>query len=188
VQIKVSGKNIDIGESLRGYSDKKVERIIEKYIGEKIDANITISKDRKLFDVESCVHLHKGFVIKSHGSSDDPYKAVDMSIERLEEMIKRHKNKIKDKERRNKWNALDPVNATSYILERKESPAETDDEEHLIIAESEKCVLTLSVSEAVMKLDLTGSPVVMFKNTDSGRVNIVYKRPDGHISWLDYKE
>lgn len=186
MQIKVSGKNIDIGDSLREYTEKEVDNLIDKYVGEPIDANIVIEKDHRLFDVEACLHLYKGFVIKSNGTSDDPYKAVALALERLEDRIKKHKNKIKNKHRRSEWET-EASNAKGYVLERKDSTTEENDEEHLIIAEQEKYVLPLSVSEAVMKLDLTDMPVVMFKNAESGRINIVYKRPDGHIGWVDYQ-
>ena len=182
--IKVSGKNIDLGESLKEYSEKETENLIDKYLGEKIDSSISISKDNRLFDVEACLYLNKGFVIKTNGSSDDPYKAVAMALERLEERIKKHKNRIKNKDRRSEWNKA--MAAVGYVVERKPS-VEGKDEEHLVIAEQDGLILPLSVSEAVMKLDLTDMPVVMFKNADSGRINVVYKRPDGHIGWIDYK-
>ena len=182
--IKISGKNIDLGESLKEFAEKETENLIDKYLGEKIDSNITISKDNRLFDVEACLYLNKGFVIKTNGSSDDPYKAVTLAVERLEDRIKKHKHRIKNKERRTEWTKA--VDATRYVMERKQATEEKD-EEHLVIAEQDSLILSLSVSEAVMKLDLTDVPVVMFKNADSGRINVVYKRNDGHIGWIDYK-
>ena len=183
--IKVSGKNIDLGNSLKEYIIKETENLVDKYFGEKIESHILISKDNRLFDSEVCVHLHKGFVIKTNGSSDDPYKAVDLALERLEDRIRKHKNRIKNKERRTEWTK--GIEAKKYVVERKDSVSDSD-EEHLVIAEQEGYILSLSVSEAVMKLDLTEMPVVMFKNADSGRINVVYKRPDGHIGWIDYNE
>jgi ribosomal subunit interface protein len=186
MQIKISGKNIDLGDSLKKYSEKETINLIDKYIGEEIDASLVISKDNRVFDVEACLYLYKGFVVKTNGSSDDPYKAVDIALERLEERIKKHKNRIKDKQRKTHW-ADGVVNATKYVIERQNANSESD-EEHLVIAEQEGYILSLSVSEAVMKLDLTDTQVVMFKNADSGKINVVYKRPDGHIGWVDYKE
>lgn len=184
MSIKVSGKGIDLGDSLKEYAIKETENLIDKYLGEKIDSNILITKDNRLFDVEACLRLSKGFVIKTNGSSDDPYKAVASALERLEERIKKHKHRIKNKQRRTEWH--DGIDATKYVVERKNSDSDND-EEHLVIAEQEGFILSLSVSEAVMKLDLTEMPVVMFKNADSGKINVVYKRPDGHIGWIDYK-
>ena len=184
MSIKISGKGIDLGDSLKEYAIKETGNLIDKYLGEEIDSSILISKDNRLFDVEACLYLHKGFVIKTNGSSDDPYKAVASALERLEDRIKKHKHRIKNKERRSEWN--EGLDAMKYIVERKDSDNDND-EEHLVIAEQDGSILSLSVSEAVMKLDLTEMPVVMFKNADSGRINVVYKRPDGHIGWIDYK-
>lgn len=183
--IKIAGKNIDLGDSLREYAEKEIENLVDKYLGEEIESSILIGKDNRLFDVEVCLYLNKGFVIKTNGSSDDPYKAVASALERLEERIKKHKNRIKNKARRSEW--VKGVDATRYVVERKDAQNDASDEEHLVIAEQEGFILSLSVSEAVMKLDLTEMPVVMFKNADSGRINVVYKRPDGHIGWIDYK-
>ena len=184
MEINIFGKGVDLGDSLREYTSTKTNNLAVKYLDEDITSKITISKDNRVFEVEICLHLTKGFVIKTNGSSDDPYRAVDIALERLEERIKKHKNRIKNKKRRSEWDTA--TDAMRYIIERKPS-SNDEDEEHLIIAEQESSILPLSVSEAVMKLDLTEMPVVMFKNADSGRINVVYNRPDGHIGWIDYK-
>ncbi|MDR0695305.1 MAG: ribosome-associated translation inhibitor RaiA [Holosporales bacterium] len=185
--VKISGKGVDLGSSLKEYARKELGNITDKYIGENVDSNLTVSSDHKLFDVEVYVRLHMGFIMRANGSSDDPYRAVGMALERLEERIKRHKNRIKNKYRRANWSDSG-FDATKYIIKRQSATSGEADEEHLIIADQKGYVLLLSVSEAVMKLDLTDAPVVMFKNIDSEKINVVYKRPDGHIGWIDYKE
>ena len=183
--IKVLGKGVDLGNSLTEYAESRTGNLIEKYIAEEIDTNVTVHKDSRMFEAEICSYLNKGFVMKANGASDDPYRAVDIALERIEERIKKHTNRIKNKSRRSEW--IKAAEATRYIIERKPSSNDAD-EEHLVIAEQESLILPLSVSEAVMKLDLTEMPVVMFKNADSGKINVVYKRPDSHIGWIDYKE
>ncbi|MDO4975054.1 MAG: ribosome-associated translation inhibitor RaiA [Alphaproteobacteria bacterium] len=184
MSVKISGKNIDLGNSLKDYIEKETENLIDKYLGEEIESTVVIGKDNRIFDTEVCLYLYKGFVIKTNGASDDPYKAFDLALERLEERVKKHKNRIKNKQRRLEWTK--GIEAMKYVMERKDSSSDSD-EEHLVIAEQDGYILSLSVSEAVMKLDLTDMPLVMFKNADSGRINVVYKRPDGHIGWIDYK-
>ena len=184
MSVKIFGKNLELGKSLQEYSESKIQKLVEVYLNADVDSNITISKDKKIFETEVCLYLNKGFVIKANGASDDAYHAVDIALQRLEERVKKHKNRIKDKARRSEWGQA--VDAVRYVLERRPS-SNDEDEEHLVIAEQESSILPLSVSEAVMKLDLTELPVVMFKNADSGRINVVYKRPDGHIGWIDYK-
>ncbi len=186
MKIMITGKGIDLGDSLREFTEKETANLVDKYIGDELDSSIIISKDNRLFSVEICLRLHHGFMMKANGLSDDPYRAVSTALEKLEERIKKHKNRIKDKHRRTQW-ADNSIHATKYIVERKHS-SENAEEEHLTIAEQESEILSLSVSEAVMKLDLADVPVVMFKNADSGHINVVYKRPDGHTGWIDYKE
>ena len=183
--IKVSGKNLDIGESLKEFTIKEVENLIDKYVGEELDSTVNISKDNRLFNIDVCLYLMKGFVLKTSGTSDDPYKAVSIALERLEDRIKRHKHRIRNRQRRAGWK-VGALDATRYVIERKESNNDAD-EEHLVIAEQEGAVLKLSVSEAVMKLDLTDLPVVIFKNIETDRINVIYKRLDGHIGWIDCK-
>jgi ribosomal subunit interface protein len=186
MRVKVFGKGLDLGDNLTDFAKVGLMSLIDKYIGEEIDANLTVKKDNRVFSVEAFLYLHKGFIIRSDGSSDDPYKAVNISIERLENRIRKHKHRLKNKSMKKHWE--DGGNsATKYELERTDDAIESD-EEHLVIAEREGYVLSLSVSEAVMKLDLTDTPVVMFKNADSGKINVVYKKSNGHVGWIDYKE
>ncbi|MDR1609267.1 MAG: ribosome-associated translation inhibitor RaiA [Holosporales bacterium] len=187
MNVKITGKGIDLGASLRSYISDSVSNLMQKYLGEDVESALTIRKDNKDFMVEARLYVHKGFVINSHGESPDAYAAVDAALSRLVALLSKHKNRLINKHRRKRWD--DAGNdAVKYVLERKSSASDEIDEEHLVIAEREGYVLSLSVSEAVMKLDLTDAPVVMFKNIDSGRVNVVYKKQDGNIGWIDYKE
>lgn len=187
VNVQIIGKGIDIGDSLSTYAKQEVNNLTQKYLGDPLETFVAISKESKLFEVEIVIKVNKGFKIKTNGSSDDPYKAVASAIERAVERIKKHKNKLKDKKRRASWDSGELI-GKSYTLERNKATAEDTDEAHLIIAETDKYILSLSVSEAVMRLDLEDINVAMFKNAETGRINVVYKRPDGHIGWIDYSE
>jgi ribosomal subunit interface protein len=187
MKINVFGKGIDIGENLRNFAIGEVSNLIEKYVGDAIEASVFIDKDNRLFTAEIVMHLSKGFIMKSNGSSDDPYKTVRLSIEKLESRIKKHKHRIMDKQRRKYWTENIHI-AKDCILERQKVDDNSRDEEHLIIAEQEKYVLSMRVSEAVAQLDLEDLAVVIFKNADSDKINVVYKRPDGHVGWIDYIE
>jgi ribosomal subunit interface protein len=183
MQVKVSGKGIKVGSNLQNLVSEEISKLISKYIGKGLDATVILGKDGRFFTIEIILHASRGFFMKSNGKSDDPYKAVTLSLTKLESRIKKHKHRIKDQNKRDRW-ADEGYLAKDYVIERK--PQRGKDEEHLVIAEQEKYVLSLSVSEAVAKLDLGDLPVVMFKNADTDRVNVVYKRPDGHIGWVDY--
>jgi ribosomal subunit interface protein len=183
MQIKISGKGINVGSNLQNFVSEEISGLISKYLGKSLEATIVIGRDGRFFTVEVILHASRGFFMKSKGKSDEPYKAVELSLSKLESRIKKHKHRIKDQGKRDRW-ADEGYMAKDYVIERKTQKGK--DEEHLVIAEQEKYVLSLSVSEAVAKLDLGDLPVVMFKNADTGRVNVVYKRRDGHIGWIDY--
>ncbi|MDR1289427.1 MAG: ribosome-associated translation inhibitor RaiA [Holosporales bacterium] len=185
MNINVSGKNIDVGNAFRTHAIDEITSLIDKYIGTDVDTMVSVEKEQKLFNVEICLHITHGFIIRTDGVSNDPYKAVADAISRLEARIRRHKSRLKDQKRRKHW-ISESINATGYVIRREGNPQ--GDEEHLIIAEQERLILDMSVSEAVMKMDLTGLPVTMFKNSDNGRINVVYKRPDGHVGWIDYTD
>lgn len=135
MQINVNGKGINIGESLAQFSEQAVANIIDKYLEKAIETSVTISKNNRLFEVEIFLFVSKGFIMKTNGSSDDPYKAVTLAIERLEHRIKKHKNRLMNKQRREHWTD-NGYSAIDYVLERKEDQNNSQDEEHLIIAES----------------------------------------------------
>ncbi|MDR0640738.1 MAG: ribosome-associated translation inhibitor RaiA [Holosporales bacterium] len=183
--VNVAGRNIDVGDSFRTHATKEVTSLVNKYIGNDLEANVSVEKDHKLFNVEIRLRIASGFVVKTDGVSNDPYKAVSDAISRLDERVRRHKKRLKDQKRRVHWEA-ESINATGYIIKRENT--QQGEEEHLIIAEQERLILDMSVSEAVMKMDLTGLAITMFKNSENGRINVVYKRPDGHIGWIDYTE
>jgi ribosomal subunit interface protein len=186
VRVKITGRGIDVGENLRKFISDEVLNLIDKYIGVVADATVTVKKDSRLFRIESILQIGKGLTLKTDGSGEDPYRAFSLSLEKLEERIKRHKNRVvTSKDRLTKWEEKGHY-ATNYVLERKGN--DNDDEEHLVIAEQNRYVMFSTVSDAVMKLDLSESSVVMFKNADSGKINVVYKRSDGHIGWIDYQE
>ena len=186
MKIKVSGKNLDIGDSLREFSTAEVEKYVGNNIGaDDIEASVAIHKDGKLYEVEVLLYLSRGFVLRADGVSGDAYKAVDNAFSKLAVRLKKHKSRIKNKERRAVWHES-AISATEYILESSKN-TESEDDDHLVIAEQEKYILLLSVSEAVMKLELGALQVVMFKNIESNRINTVYRRNDGHIGWIDYQ-
>ncbi|MDR1365112.1 MAG: ribosome-associated translation inhibitor RaiA [Holosporales bacterium] len=187
MDVKITGDGIDLGSSLREHIADSLSNLMKKYLEEDVASSVTIKKDSRLFEVGAELRVHKGFIIRSNGESQDVYAAVDSALSRLVTLLSKHKNRLLNKHRRKRWD--DAGNdAVKYVLERKLSTSDEIDEEHLVIAECDGYVLALSVSEAVMKLDLTDAPVVMFKNAESGRVNVVYKKQDGNIGWIDYKE
>ena len=152
----------------------------------------TVGKEAFGFRTECVVHLDSGIVLQADAMAADPYASADQAAERIEKRLRRYKGRLKDRHaaRNNGRNAdaAGPViDAPSYVIEAPDQ--DTDDEvvgfNPVIIAESTTALQSLSVSDAVMELDMTGVPVVVFRHAGHGRVNLVYRRADGHVGWID---
>ncbi len=182
MSINISGKHIEVGESLSNHITNAIESISQRYFGEPIEAHIVISKDGHRFVIDLSLHLSKNFVVRSHGEDDDAYRAYDLAAEKLESRIKRYKSRLRDTRRSNHDDAIP---ALQYTISHDHEDQGQDTP--LVIAEMGSHIPTLSVSEAVMEMDLVGHPVFMFKNSKHGEFNVVYRRPDGHIGWIDPK-
>lgn len=187
MQIRISGKQIDVGSALQEYAEDRLDKIVTKYFENAIDGDIVFSKERHLFKVD--IHVNEGtrggIVIKATGSADDGYAAFDAASDKIERQLRRYKRKIKSHKG---TRSADEVflNATKYIIEvNEDDEAHEGDDAGTIIAEKTADIDTLTVSEAVMKMDLASLPALLFINSANGRINVVYKRVDGNISWVD---
>jgi putative sigma-54 modulation protein len=188
---RVSGKNIDIGEALRARMNARVADAIDKYFNGGYSGHVTVGKEAFGFKTECVVHLDSGIVLQADAMAADAYASADQAAERIEKRLRRYKRRLKDyRAARGNGRPVDTgsvVDAQSYVIA---APDEETDEEvtafnPVIIAESTTALESLSVSEAVMELDMTGVPVVVFRHAGHGRVNLVYRRADGHVGWID---
>lgn len=179
--ILVSGKHMEVGETLTQHCVKAVEDLITRYMGSALEASVTYAKDHHLFKVDVQVHISHHFVVNCHGEDEDPYKAIAHALEKLEAKIRKYKNRLKSKKRG--IEKPDFVQASKFLIAPQEEDNEGDTP--LTIAELDTPIEALSVSEAVMRLEIGNYPVVVFKNAAQNRINVVYKRPDGHIGWID---
>lgn len=184
--IQFTGKNVDPGESFKNYVSEKLGNSLGKYIGDDITGHIRLEKERSQFRTDCSIRLKSGLLLEARGDAADAYASADAAVEHLEKRVRRHRRRLKS-HHAPRGLALNEVAARDYTVR-----AETDDEsigDHhpLIVAESERGIPELPVSEAVMQLDLTESSFLVFKNAGNGGLNIVYRRPDGHIGWIDPK-
>ena len=187
---RVSGKNMDLGESLRTRINQRLVEATTKYFDGGSSGHVTVGKDGFGFRTECVVHLDSGIVLEADATAADPYESVDRAAERIEKRLRRYKRRLKDHQAaRANGRAVEPlaVDAPSYVIAAPEQ--DTDEEitefNPVIIAESTTTLKRLSVSEAVIELDMTGVAVIVFRHAGHGRVNLVYRRPDGHIGWVD---
>jgi ribosomal subunit interface protein len=190
VPFRVSGKNIDIGEALRRRINERVADATAKYFDGGFSGHVTIGKEGFGFRTECVIHLDSGVVLEADALAADAYASADQAALRLEKRLRRYKRRLKDHQATRgdgPMSDLGSVDAPSYVIA---APTHDNDDEvaewnPVIIAESTTALKRLSVSEAVMELDMTGVPVVVFRHAGHGRINLVYRRADGHIGWID---
>lgn len=189
--IRVSGKNLDIGESLRAQVEERVTAAIAKYADGRGSGQVVVSRDGSGFRTDCVVNLGSGMRLESEGLANDAYASFDQSALRIEKRMRRHKRRIKDRlaESTGRSSAIAIESAYSILSAPLAGADETVDDEPeyhpIVIAETTRPLNKLSVSEAVLELDLSGSPVVVFRHAGNGRVNVVYRRGDGSIGWVD---
>ena len=189
MQIQITGKHIDLGDALRGRIEVGLEAAVTKYFDRPSSGHVTVSKDGFQTAVDCSVHLPSGIVLQAHGLSDEPYAALENALEKMEKRVRRYKRRLKDHHRPDRA-PMQSEPMPAFLLQSKdEEPedADTDEgnEQSLIIAETAESLRTMSVAEAVMQLELGEDAVVFFKHASLERLNLVYRRADGHIGWVD---
>jgi ribosomal subunit interface protein len=189
--IKITGKNVDLGESLRGYALSRVESSLGKFWDKPVSGQISLEKNSDGFSTLCSIHLASGLDMQSAGSGLDAYGSVDAAMERLEKRLRRYKSRLKNHGQSavNPGQNLDSA-GVDYVIDLDRT-AETPggDEDGIgapaVIAEKPARIRAMAVSDAVMQLDLAEQPFLVFRNAAHGGVNVVYRRPDGNIGWID---
>ena len=183
--LRISGKNVDVGDALRTHITDRIEDALSKYFTGGFTGHVTLSREGTGFKSECALHLDTGIVLQVSAQDQDPRNSFDLAADKIEKRLRRYKRKLKDHHGHN-GGGREAFEAASYVLaspdEDEEVPADFNP---LVIAETSAKVKTMTVGMAVMELDLTEAPVVMFKNAANGGVNVVYRRPDGNIGWID---
>jgi ribosomal subunit interface protein len=191
MSFRVSGKNIEVGEALRERISARVAEALGKFFDGGYSGHATIGRDGFGFRTECALHLDSGITLHADGQAADPYDSADQAAIRMEKRLRRYHGRLKKHHlRHNSHKAADAastISAPSYVIAAPEHDSEDEivDFTPVIIAESSTALKRLSVSEAVMELDLTGAPVVVFRHASHGRINLVYRRADGHVGWID---
>ncbi len=190
MQVQVTGKHVDVGEALRSRVSDELTSSIEKYFDRGGGADVVVSREGQAFKVDCAVTLASGQQLTTHGIGGDAHMAFDVALERMSKRIRRYKNRLRD--HHGQAVAKQEEESAAYFvirseLEDEEEP-ETDGQafpEPMIIAETEKAIRSMTVSQAVMELDLTESQTIVFRNAAHGGLSVVYRRPDGNIGWID---
>lgn len=186
MRYQISGKQIDIGEALQTHVKDQLGIVVAKYAERPTAAQVTFSKSASEFSCEAVVHLSTGLTAQARAKAHEIYAAFDACAEKMEKQLRRYKRRLKD-HHRDRAEPVELFGASSYILAAsdEETDAEPDSLQPIIVAEIETRIPSLSVGEAVMQMELAGAPVLVFRKEGKESVNVVYRREDGNIGWID---
>ncbi len=195
MRIRVSGKDIDIGEALQTHVNDELTESTGKYAGRPTDATVTFSRDGFGYACEVFIHLSTGLTAQANGHAAEIYPAFEQARERMAKQLRRHKRRLKD-HHKERPQPVETLTASAFVLapfgedEDGDEAAEGLDGADgaggpAIIAEMQTQVPSLTVAEAVMQMDLAHAPVLVFRNEMGGAINVVYRREDGNIGWID---
>jgi ribosomal subunit interface protein len=183
MQLSVKGKQIDVGEALRQHVETRLNDVIGKYFNGSLDAHVTFSREAHMFRADITVHASRGLVLQSNASASEPYPAFDMAADRIAHRLRRYKKKIIDHHHENH---RQEEMANAFVLHAREDDRDEEANDNpVVVAEMTTSIEMLTVSEAVMRLDLGDLPALMFRNRAHGGFNMIYRRTDGHIGWVD---
>jgi len=188
MDINVTGRKINVGEALTQHIEDRLTSIADKYFNRSIDSDVTLNKEGHLYRVDVSMHPDSGIKLHSRGEASDPYAGFEEAAERVEKQLRRYKRRITNHKHSPGRDVV--VELARDTIFQPESD-ETDDvevadtpEQHLIIAETRTAIPTVSVSDAVMLMDLADTTCFMFRNVKGGGLEVVYKRTDGNIGWV----
>lgn len=186
MRYQISGKQIDVGEALQSHVKAELGDTFGKYAQRPTDATVIFSRDAYEFHCEATVHLSTGLTVAAKGHSPEVYAAFDACRERMDKQVRRYKRRLRDHHRDRKG-PVEFDQASMYVLAADEGSeeAETATLQPMIIAETEAKIPSLSVGEAVMQMELAGAPLLVFRNEKHGGVNVVYRRDDKNVGWID---
>lgn len=184
--LRVSGKQVDVGESLRSYAEDRVAEIVAKYFDGGYEGHMTLEKEGIGFKTDCVVHLDTGMALQASGSDIDPQKSFEDAAERIDKRLRRYKRRLKSHRSDRNGAEEAAIEAAYGVFESLENQEEVpEDFTPVVIAESTAPVRTMTVGDAVMALDMTDAPVVVFRNAGDDGINVVYKRNDGHVGWVN---
>ncbi len=191
--LRITGKNVDIGQALREHITTRTAEELGKYYDEAFTGHVVVQKEGKAYIVDCSIQLASGTTLQSRGEDFEAYPAAEKAIERIGKRMRRHKRKLKNfkggesaaGDQTPGGRSWGDISAQATIFAAFEDEEVSEDFAPTVVAETTQKIRTMSVGSAVSELDFTGAPLVMFRNAGNGGVNVVYRRNDGNIGWID---
>lgn len=195
MQLSVQGKQLDVGDAMRVHIDDRLQRTLDKYFGDAVEVKVTVGREAHLYRAIIAAHVGRGIHIEAQGEAEEPYPAFDLACDHLAKRLRRHKRRIRQ-HHKEPGSTFEGLPAQQYILSSAYDDEDSDEpldasydggepEQPIVVAEMATQILSLTVSEAVMHMDLANTPALMFRNSAHGGLNMIYRREDGNIGWID---
>lgn len=186
MRYQISGRQIDVGEALQTHVKSEMGETFEKYAQRPTDATVIFSRDSSAYHCEAIVHLSTGLTVSAKGHAHEVYAAFEAAREKMDKQVRRYKRRLRD-HHRDRREPVEFAGAPLYVLagDAGGDEAEPDSLQPIIIAETETKIPSLTVGEAVMQMELAGAPLLVFRNEKHGGVNVVYRRDDRNVGWID---
>jgi ribosomal subunit interface protein len=180
----IKGKHVDVGDALRGHAKDQLEISVKKYFENALNSTVVFSKEGPGFRADITVHAERGMVMQGGADGNDAYVAFEGALERISKQLRRYKRRIRSHHQNGPSD--DEIVMAQYSILASEGEDELPEMGGpTIVAEMPHRISTLTVSQAVMHMDLAQVPVMMFRNRAHGGMNVVYRREDGNIGWID---
>ena len=193
MQVQVTGKHVDLGDALRSRIEDQLTNSISKYFDRGGGADVVVMREGNSFKVDCAVTLASGQQLTTHGLGGDAHMAFDQALEKMDKRVRRYSRRLKDHHQQAL--AKQQETAAYFVIQSTDLEDDEDDfddnssaqgfPEPMVIAETERPVRTMTVSMAVMELDITEAQTIVFRNAAHGGLAVVYRRPDGNIGWID---
>jgi ribosomal subunit interface protein len=186
MRYQISGKQIDVGEALQTHVKAELGEVVEKYAQRPTECVVVFSRVAHEFVCEAVIHLSTGLTAQAKGHASEIYAAFESCREKLDKQLRRYKRRIRN-HHSNRSGPVEFGGASSYILAATEDADEVEPDSltPVVIAEMETKIPSITVGEAVMQMELAGQKMLVFRNEGHGGVNVVYRRDDGNIGWID---
>lgn len=184
MSLRIAGKHMDIGDAFRGRIEGRVGELVGKYFGGRFSGHVTLLKSGSRYSADCMIHLDSGMALQAAGDSQEPTAAFEAAADRLETRLRRYKRRLRAHPAGGGSDAVD-ISYTVMAPMSDDEEEVADDYAPAVVAETSMALKTMSVASAVVELDTKESPVFVFRNAGNQEINIVYRRPDGNIGWID---
>ncbi|QIB34186.1 ribosome hibernation-promoting factor, HPF/YfiA family [Ancylobacter pratisalsi] len=187
--LRVSGKNLDVGEALRQRVSDRVAGAMGKYFDGGWSGHVTVAREGSGYRSDCALHLDSGTILQAHADAQDPYSSADAAVERIESRLRRYKSRVKRRTPNGEAITLAaesmPLTVLSVPDHEETDEVDLDGWSPTVVCEANADLPQFSVSDAVLELDFSGASAIVFRHAGHGRINVVYRRADGHVGWVD---